>query len=87
MSLLKPLLGDLPSVIEPIPENPSAFTSQPSAITDFRWRQANGTKVYEVLVEWTNTSREDATWESWTDLLELFPNSNLEDKVIFPSPG
>lgn len=64
VSLLKPFVGEAPSVIETILENMLLFNSQPSAITYFRWCKINGTKVYKMLIEWTNASQEEATWES-----------------------
>lgn len=42
---------------------------------------ANDVVCREVLVEWEGISREEATWEQWEVLQELFPNLNQEDKV------
>lgn len=36
----------------------------------------------EVLVEWKDMPREEATWEKLVVLKETFPNYNLEDKVV-----
>ena len=36
--------------------------------------------VTEVLVHWSNTFPEDATWENWSNLQQRFLQFHLEDK-------
>lgn len=40
--------------------------------------------IPQVLVQWTNLAPEDTTWESWTQLKDIY---DLEDKVCFQGEG
>ena len=42
---------------------------------------------YQVLVEWMGKPHNDATWECWDTLLELYSKQALEDKVLFQGRG
>ncbi|KAF7813725.1 F-box/kelch-repeat protein [Senna tora] len=42
-----------------------------------------GMMLNEVLVEWEGGTRDDATWEDWTQLKKTFPDIQLEDKLVF----
>ena len=57
---------------------------QPLVIVDQRISQAG---EREVLVQWEGLPSEDATWESWSQLLADYPDLYLEDKVSFEGEG
>ena len=53
------------------------------AITDQRQIQEDGQLLKQVLEEWQGMPCDEANWESWTELIGVFPDVNLQDKVIF----
>ncbi|KAF7828430.1 Transposon Ty3-I Gag-Pol polyprotein [Senna tora] len=89
--------GPLPTVTATLPEQPLAFVQQPTAIIDSRRVNPGGGVRQEVLVEWEGGDRIDATWEggdridaTWEDLVTLtkvFPELQLEDKLVFDGEG
>lgn len=40
-----------------------------------------------VLVNWCGMQLEESMWEFISDMVELYPNFKLEDKVFFPGVG
>lgn len=55
----------------------------PMAILATRTITKNNSPVRQVLVQWTFSSPEDATWEDFTAFCSTYYLSNLEDKVVF----
>ena len=53
---------------------------EPKAILDTRWVKHGAKFREESLVKWCMLAVEDATWESTEELLQRFPNWDLEDK-------
>jgi hypothetical protein len=53
----------------------------PQAVIDHRWIKQGAQIVEESLVHWKYLPVEEATWLSTKQLLELFPDVNLGDKV------
>lgn len=47
-------------------------------ILDRRMMKKRHAGVVYVLVQWSNASREDATWEPYDDIVRRFPEFNLE---------
>jgi hypothetical protein len=43
--------------------------------------------IPQVLVQWENTTPAEATWEDFNEMLDSFPNLNLEDKVVINGDG
>ncbi|KAF7824408.1 Transposon Ty3-I Gag-Pol polyprotein [Senna tora] len=87
VGLLKAFVGTLPDDPATLPELPQVFSSKPLNIVDQRVTEVEGNRFVQVLVEWEGVPREEATWEDWVTLNEAFPNSDLEDKVIFDGQG
>jgi Chromo (CHRromatin Organisation MOdifier) domain len=54
---------------------------EPLVILDRRTVKKRNQPVTEVLIQWSNLAEEDATWESWNELLKQFPDNCLEDKT------
>ena len=50
------------------------------AILDTRWVKCEAKFSEESLVKWRMLVEEDATWESTKELLQRFPDWDLEDK-------
>lgn len=68
---------DLPSLSfnnRPIPE--------PASVLQARQIISQGEVVNQVLIKWKGLLEEDNSWENIQDIKQLFPNFNLEDKVI-----
>ena len=86
VSLLKAYVGPPPDEIPVLPEPPSQPIPHPAAILDRRWREEQGNLTLEVLIEWEGQPREDASWVSWDTILTLFPDYDLEGKVLL-GPG
>jgi hypothetical protein len=54
---------------------------------DYGWLKLGKHLVAEILVQWKHLPVENATWEPTTQLRELFPTLNLEDKVLLDGGG
>ena len=46
---------------------------EPVAILDRRMTKKNNRSITQVLIQWSNSFPEDATWENWYDILQRFP--------------
>nr|GFC33748.1 retrotransposable element Tf2 [Tanacetum cinerariifolium] len=51
---------------------------EPEAIIGRRLGKLNNKAVLYVLVKWFNQTEEDATWELYTDLIQRFPQMELQ---------
>lgn len=75
VSLLKKKLG-LSAVVQttlPLTDEQGHIQLEPLAILDRKLVKRNNRPHSLVLVQWTNSIPEDATWESWSDLHRRFP--------------
>ena len=76
VSLLKKHVGDQPVQ----PHIPTRITNQGHllmelvAILDRRLVRRGRTAATQVLVQWSNSFPEDATWEYWFDLQQRYPH-------------
>ncbi|KAF7831006.1 Transposon Ty3-G Gag-Pol polyprotein [Senna tora] len=75
--------GEPPAETATLPNPTHLYETRPARIIDRRWVMEEGQQVQQVLVEWEDRGREEATWEQWDNLCQAFPNGNLEDKVLF----
>ena len=85
-SLLKPHVGPPPAESGQLPvdslgNNPILT---PLVILDKRIVIVNGSPQQQVLVQWTGLAPEEASWEAWQTMQEVY---NLEDKVEFEGMG
>ena len=68
-----PVQGTLPSMDEQ-----GLISTEPIAVLDRKLgRKGHGAVVY-VLIQWSNTPKEEATWELYTDIEKRFPGFNLD---------
>ena len=44
-------------------------------------------KVWQVLIWWNQTPREEATWEDYDEIKMRYPQFHLEDKVLLQERG
>lgn len=76
VSLLKKKLGDGVVVQSELPltGETGQMQHEPVAILDRRLLKRHNRPYTLVLVQWSNSIPEDATWEKWADLHQRFPN-------------
>ncbi|KAJ9542331.1 hypothetical protein OSB04_028837 [Centaurea solstitialis] len=60
---------------------------QPLSICGVRSVLSRGKPSTQVLVQWTNSSPENATWEGLREFQLAYPDFHLEDKVLFEAKG
>ena len=60
----------------PLLDNDGLLVKEPVHILDRRMSKVGNVAVTEVLVRWSNTFPEDASWETWTKLQRDFPDFN-----------
>lgn len=86
VSLLKVHHGPIPPELLALP--PFSTTNhplvQPLQFLDWKMDESTTPPIPQVLVQWTNLAPEDTTWESWTQLKDIY---DLEDKVCFQTGG
>nr|KYP36930.1 hypothetical protein KK1_041919 [Cajanus cajan] len=87
ISLLKAYSGPTPPTSIMCDELPKHQLPTPQAITSERTVPTPEGNQYQVLVEWVDKPREEATWESWDHLVNLYTKAALEDKVLFHERG
>ena len=89
VSQLKKQLGAADCTVAELPTitEEGTVTLETNRIVDFRWVKSGKKVLQEALVQWTVTSVEDATWESFMDLQHQFPYLNLEDKIHLQGEG
>lgn len=54
---------------------------EPGELLGVRSKQLGSNTVREVLIQWRDQSKEEATWELFENIDQLFPQFHLEDKV------
>jgi hypothetical protein len=83
ISKLKPFFGTPPSQVPILDESVTGtlVPLHPAQLLGVRkLHTAKGT-VLQVLVQWEGLSTAENTWENWKELLESYPNCNLEEKI------
>lgn len=75
VSLLKLHVGNAPVQTQlPLMDSDGAIMKEPVVILDRRMNQRRGKMVTEVLIQWSNSFPEDATWEIFQDMQAKFPD-------------
>jgi len=69
----KPVQSTLPEIGEQ-----ALIAVKPIAILNRRLGKKDHGVVVYVLIQWSNTSKEEATWELYTDIKKCSPNFNLD---------
>nr|KYP73804.1 Retrotransposable element Tf2 [Cajanus cajan] len=89
VSLLKAYKGPIPPTAVVCDNNspPSTLPTPQAIIAQRNVTTPELGDQYQVLVEWDGKPREEATWESWDLLVELYTKAALEDKVLFHGRG
>ncbi|GAU45812.1 hypothetical protein TSUD_115000 [Trifolium subterraneum] len=59
----------------------------PDKVIAARLIQQGQMKIPQVLIQWTNMSAAEATWEELEDMKVNYPSLNLEDKVVLNGDG
>ena len=65
--------------LAPQPSEEGSFAIIPSSILDRRWTDRGGHKVEQILVQWKDLQKEDATWEDLSVIRSQFPDFNPRD--------
>ncbi|KAJ1406999.1 Retrotransposon gag domain [Sesbania bispinosa] len=87
VSLLKAYKGPIPPATVVCDNSLQSTLPTPQAIIAEHNITTSEGDQYQVLVEWDGMPREEATWESWDLLVELYTKAALEDKVLFHGRG
>lgn len=76
VSQLKKKLGKNKVPIQSLPyaDDDGNFRIEPIAVVDRRLVKRNNKPVNQVLVQWSNSTPEDATWEDYHFITSQFPN-------------
>ncbi|XP_026383549.1 uncharacterized protein LOC113279048 [Papaver somniferum] len=82
VSQLKKKIGQhrIPSTSLPLVDTSGDFIVLPVAVLDHRQSLTGGVAVQQVLIQWSNSQPEDATWEDISHIHAQFPEFILEDK-------
>jgi hypothetical protein len=83
---LKPHVGPPPAESGQLPADSLGNNPilTPLVILDKRIVIVDGSPQQQVLVQWTGLAPEEASWEAWQTMQEVY---NLEDKVEFEGMG
>lgn len=89
ISKLKPFFGTPPSIVPVLDESvtETLVPLHPAQLLGARKLQTSKGTVLQVLVQWEGLSSAENTWENWKELLESYPNCNLEDKIVLDGVG
>ena len=89
VSQLKLFKGTIPPNITTLPDY--SLHNQPLllpiSILVIRIYSSRGRPVKQVLVQWSHSPPEDATWENWFEFCKIYQILDLEDKVNFEEGG
>ena len=80
VSQLKKHRGKIPDIQQvqiPICDQNGLLTAQPFALLDRKMVKKNNAVVVYGLIQWTNGSAEDATWEPLDKLLKDYPEFQI----------
>nr|KYP65393.1 hypothetical protein KK1_011626 [Cajanus cajan] len=85
VSQLKEFKGDDTATTIPFPLliDEEGIMLQPLQVLNRRTILKGEQLIPQVLVQWSGQEVSEATWENAEDMSHLYPNFNLEDKVIF----
>jgi hypothetical protein len=73
VSQLKKCVSNSSQVSNTLPDLAATLYQVPEKILDSRWIQSGDADIAQVLVQWSNLSRELATWEDKEALQQQFP--------------
>nr|AEV42261.1 hypothetical protein [Beta vulgaris] len=84
ISQLRKAVGTAPvfPVLPPLLTTDLVLPSSPSQVLGIRPNPLNQAAPAEILVQWSDMSADEATWENVQDIHERFPTFHLEDKVL-----
>lgn len=71
----------------PIDERNGQIRALPEAILGRRMVKRNNIPVPQILVQWAQLGKEEATWEDYDEIRKQFPGISLEDKTNFEGEG
>ncbi|PNY00428.1 hypothetical protein L195_g023708, partial [Trifolium pratense] len=86
VSLLKLCHGEPTTQVTPIAD-PSTYPPIIPVPVAIRNRRISAGDIEEFLVEWKDLPLSEATWVAKTTFQDQFPNTNLEDKILFDGVG
>ncbi|KAH9667504.1 hypothetical protein KPL70_021062 [Citrus sinensis] len=89
ISLLKPYVGNSPIDVYSLPPGSvdNKPLSSPIAVCAERKILRQGKEIPQILVQWSDSSPENSTWEDFEEFCKLYPALHLEDKVSFQGMG
>lgn len=71
----------------PLISSSANLSSEPQLVLDRRIVKRNNAPVTQLLIKWTNSSDDDATWEDYTLIKRRFPQFILEDQELLKGGG
>ncbi|KAJ1382780.1 Chromo-like domain superfamily [Sesbania bispinosa] len=89
VSKLKPCRGPPPSTMISLPASITGtrLTLVPISVLGRRFLHTTTGSKEQLLIQWTDQSEEEATWEDTTVIKESYPDFDLEVKVNFDGLG
>ncbi|KAH9681933.1 hypothetical protein KPL71_027145 [Citrus sinensis] len=89
ISLLKPYVGNSPIDVYSLPPGSvgNKPLSSPIAVCAEQKILRQGKEIPQILVQWSDSSPENSTWEDFEEFRKLYPALHLEDKVSFQGMG
>ncbi|KAH9750407.1 hypothetical protein KPL71_013871 [Citrus sinensis] len=89
ISLLKPYVGNSPIDVYSLPPGSvdNKPLSSPIAVCAERKILRQGKETPQILVQWSDSSPENSSWEDFEEFRKLYPALHLEDKVSFQGMG
>lgn len=79
VSKLKRQLGRGAMVQKVLPQDLDVTTAVPIAILDTKMVQRGNRAAKQVLIQWNNGTKDEATWEFYYDMQKCFPDLPLEN--------
>ena len=79
--------GHTTSPTLPLVGDQRPLSEEPQLVLARRLVNREGTAVAQLLVKWTNSAEEDATWEDYLVIKEQYPQFNLEDQEALMGEG
>jgi hypothetical protein len=86
VSLLKLCHGEPSTQVSPIADS-SAYPPLDPILVDIHDRRLTLDNTDEFLVEWKGLPRSEASWIAKSTFQDMFPNINLEDKILSDDVG
>ena len=80
--VLKAYHGPRPPELSSDSDLPQSLQPRPATILARRTTMGDRGSRTEVFVDWEGLPRGESTWEEWDKLVQLFPEVDLEGKVI-----